>query len=122
MAKRTKKVGVTGKYGTRYGSSIRKIVKKFELQQRAKYVCPACGKSQVRRTASGIWGCKGCKVTFAGGAFEFATSVATTAKVTMNRLKKLKEELNNNTKEEEVKDTKEVKKEKKAKAPKAPKA
>lgn len=44
MAKRTKKVGVTGKYGTRYGSSIRKIVKKFALQQRAKYVCPACGK------------------------------------------------------------------------------
>ena len=44
MAKRTKKVGVTGKYGTRYGSSIRKIVKKFELQQHAKYVCPTCGK------------------------------------------------------------------------------
>ncbi len=44
MAKRTKKVGVTGKYGTRYGSTIRKIVKKFELQQRAKYVCPPCGK------------------------------------------------------------------------------
>lgn len=44
MAKRTKKVGVTGKYGTRYGSSIRKIVKKFALQQRAKYICPACGK------------------------------------------------------------------------------
>lgn len=44
MAKRTKKVGVTGKYGTRYGSAIRKIVKKFELQQHAKYVCPSCGK------------------------------------------------------------------------------
>ena len=51
-------------------------------------------QSQVRRDACGIWKCRGCKVTFAGGAFEFATSVATTAKVTMNRLKKLKEELN----------------------------
>jgi hypothetical protein len=44
MAKRTKKAGITGKYGTRYGGAIRRIVKKFELQQRAKYVCPACGK------------------------------------------------------------------------------
>jgi hypothetical protein len=44
MAKRTRKVGITGKYGTRYGSTIRKIVKKFELQQRAKYICPPCGK------------------------------------------------------------------------------
>lgn len=44
MAKRTKKVGVTGKYGTRYGGAIRKIVKKFEIQQHAKYLCPPCGK------------------------------------------------------------------------------
>lgn len=93
MAKRTKKVGVVGKYGTRYGSAIRKIVKKFELQQRAKYICPACGKPHVKRVACGIWKCRACKVTFAGGAFEFATSVATTAKVTMNRLKNLKAEL-----------------------------
>ncbi len=44
MAKRTKKVGIVGKYGTRYGSAIRKILKKFELQQHARYVCPQCGK------------------------------------------------------------------------------
>lgn len=47
MAKRTKKAGVTGKYGTRYGSAIRKIIKKFDLQQRARYVCPACGKVPI---------------------------------------------------------------------------
>ncbi len=47
MAKRTKKVGIVGKYGTRYGGAIRKIVKKFELQQHAKYVCPACGKVAI---------------------------------------------------------------------------
>ena len=44
MAKRTKKVGIVDKYGTRYGSAIRKILKKFELQQHARYVCPPCGK------------------------------------------------------------------------------
>ncbi len=44
MAKRTRKVGVTGKFGTRYGGAIRRIVKKFELQQRARYICPVCGK------------------------------------------------------------------------------
>jgi predicted RNA-binding Zn-ribbon protein involved in translation (DUF1610 family) len=48
MAKRTKKVGIVGKYGTRYGSAIRKIVKKFELQQHARYVCPPCGKVQIK--------------------------------------------------------------------------
>jgi large subunit ribosomal protein L37Ae len=44
MAKRTKKVGIVGKYGTRYGGALRKIIKKFELAQHAKYVCPPCGK------------------------------------------------------------------------------
>ena len=51
MAKRTKKVGVTGKYGTRYGASLRKQIKKMEVTQRAKYVCNFCGKnaSKVQR-------------------------------------------------------------------------
>jgi len=44
MAKRTKKVGICGKYGCRYGASIRKVVKKFEITQRAKYVSPFSGK------------------------------------------------------------------------------
>ena len=67
-------------------------------------------QQRIRRVAAGIWHCKGCKTTFAGGAYEFATSVATTAKVTMNRLKKIKEELANPVKEEEKKDKKKDKK------------
>ena len=44
MAKRTKKVGICGKYGTRYGAAQRKGIKKFEITQRATYTCSFCGK------------------------------------------------------------------------------
>lgn len=53
QAKRTKKVGIVGKYGTRYGASLRKMVKKIEISQHAKYTCSFCGK--VRRTGSYGW-------------------------------------------------------------------
>jgi Ribosomal L37ae protein family len=39
MTKRTKKVGCTGRYGTRYGASLRKQIKKMEVTQHAKYTC-----------------------------------------------------------------------------------
>jgi len=35
MAKRTVKVGITGKYGTRYGANLRKRVKKIEISKKA---------------------------------------------------------------------------------------
>lgn len=74
-------------------------------------------KTSVRRVACGIWRCKGCKITFAGGAFEFATSVATTAKATMNRLNKLKQEAEN-TVAEPKEEEKKAKKDKKDQQPK----
>ncbi|KAG6502383.1 hypothetical protein ZIOFF_042275 [Zingiber officinale] len=44
MTKRTKKAGIVGKYGTRYGASLRKQIKKMEVSQHAKYFCEFCGK------------------------------------------------------------------------------
>jgi large subunit ribosomal protein L37Ae len=46
MGRRTKKVGITGKYGTRYGASIRKVIKKMEVSQHSKYSCTFCGKDK----------------------------------------------------------------------------
>jgi len=54
MAKRTKKVGVVGKYGTRYGASLRKVVKKMEISQHARYNCQFCGKVSNGPRAS-VW-------------------------------------------------------------------
>merc|ERR1719401_783858 len=90
MAKHTKKVGITGKYGTRYGASLRKIVKKYEIQQRARYACSFCGKESVRRVAGGIWQCqsKTCNKTMAGGCWTLTTGAAATARATIARLKK----------------------------------
>jgi large subunit ribosomal protein L37Ae len=88
MERRTVKVGITGKYGTRYGAKLRKQAKAIEILQRTKYTCPFCGKNSIRRQAVGIWRCKACRRTCAGGAWEFATSAALTAKTTINRLKK----------------------------------
>ncbi|VUC26423.1 unnamed protein product [Clonostachys rosea] len=55
--------------GNSYGASLRKQVKKMEITQHAKYTCTFCGKVTVRRQAVGIWDCKSCKRTVAGGAY-----------------------------------------------------
>ena len=88
MENRTRKVGITGKYGTRYGQKLRKQVKAIEILQRTRSICPFCGKKSIKREAAGIWKCRGCRRAIAGGAWEFVTTAATTAKTTINRLKK----------------------------------
>eukprot|EP00127_Corallochytrium_limacisporum_P001917 Clim_evm72s88 gene=Clim_evmTU72s88 len=92
MAKRTRKVGIVGKYGTRYGSSLRKIVKKMEVTQHAKYTCSFCGKDALKRTVVGVWHCKGCRKTIAGGAWTPGTTAAATVRSTMRRLRELAEQ------------------------------
>ncbi|EJP70173.1 hypothetical protein LMH87_003911 [Akanthomyces muscarius] len=91
MTKRTKKVGVTGKYGTRYGASLRKQVKKMEVSQHAKYTCTFCGKVTVRRQSTGIWNCRSCKRTMAGGAYTVATPAAAAMRSTLRRLREIAE-------------------------------
>merc|ERR1739841_500777 len=91
MAKRTKKVGVVGKYGTRYGASLRKTVKKMEITQHAKYTCTFCGKDNMKRKAVGIWKCgtKNCGITVAGGAWNYSTTAAASVRSAIRRLREV---------------------------------
>lgn len=89
MGKRTKKVGIVGKYATRYGASLRKMVKKIEVSQHATYACPFCGKQALRRQVVGIWHCKKCTKVIAGGAWTPTTPAALTARHNIARLRKL---------------------------------
>ncbi|KAJ4797706.1 60S ribosomal protein L37a [Rhynchospora pubera] len=87
MTKRTKKSGIVGKYGTRYGASLRKQIKKMEVSQHAKYFCEFCGKFAVKRKSVGIWGCKDCGKVKAGGAYTLNTASAVTVRSTIRRLR-----------------------------------
>eukprot|EP01006_Ploeotia_vitrea_P024294 TRINITY_DN57077_c0_g2_i2.p2 TRINITY_DN57077_c0_g2~~TRINITY_DN57077_c0_g2_i2.p2 ORF type:complete len:106 (+),score=5.88 TRINITY_DN57077_c0_g2_i2:41-319(+) len=91
MTKRTQKVGIAGKFGTRYGANLRKRVKKLEISQHTRHYCGTCGKYDMRRKAVGIWYCKSCEKYWSGGAWSLSTTAATTARQTIRRLRELLE-------------------------------
>ena len=71
----TKKVGITGRYGARYGAVVRKRVKFIEEQMKGKKLkCPRCEtRGSIKRISTGIWHCKKCDATFTGGAYNIQT-------------------------------------------------
>ncbi len=71
---RTKKVGTTGRFGNKYGSRVRHMVAKIEANSRAQHVCPQCLRITLDRMSAGIWKCKKCNVTIAGGAYQPTTT------------------------------------------------
>ena len=75
MTRRTKKVGVAGRYGARYGVRIRKQITAVTVSKNQSYECPRCRHEAVKRVSTGIWKCRRCDLKFAGGAY--APHVAT---------------------------------------------
>ncbi len=69
----TKKVGTTGRFGNKYGSKVRHAVAKIEASSRAHHVCPQCLRTTLDRQSAGIWKCKKCNITIAGGAYSPVT-------------------------------------------------
>jgi large subunit ribosomal protein L37Ae len=68
---KTKKVGWTGRYGARYGSTVRKRVKLIMEKMKGRNIkCPRCETiGSVFRISTGIWHCRKCDAKFTGGAY-----------------------------------------------------
>lgn len=64
----------------RYGASIRKRADKIRRDKRSLYMCDMCGKNGVKRIGTGIWKCKHCGTTYAGGAYSMKTAAGAAAK------------------------------------------
>lgn len=80
MGKRTKKVGPTRGLGVRYGATVRKRYVKIVTEMKKKHKCPQCGLMRVKRVSVGVWKCRKCGFTFAGGAYTPTTKLGTLAK------------------------------------------
>lgn len=64
----------------RYGARIRKRYRKVRQEKAARYTCEMCGKEAVKRTGTGIWRCRHCNTTYAGGAYSMTTPAGTNAR------------------------------------------
>jgi large subunit ribosomal protein L37Ae len=65
----TKKVGAAGRFGPRYGKTIRERITKIEAKQRKKQICPYCKKAGVKRYSKAIWTCRKCGKKFASSTY-----------------------------------------------------
>jgi large subunit ribosomal protein L37Ae len=75
-----KKVGPTRGLGVRCGSTVRKRYIKVITELNRPHKCPQCGFVKVHRESVGVWKCKKCDYTFAGGAYTPVTKLGVVAK------------------------------------------
>ena len=89
----TKKVGITGRYGVRYGSRIRKRIQVIEEKMKVPHKCPRCESKVAKRISVGIWGCKRCGAEFTGGAYTLKTQPGVESKRISTRVQRELEEI-----------------------------
>ena len=69
MATKTKKARASGRFGARYGKTVRAKLSKVEAKQRKKQKCPFCSKIGIKRLSKGIWKCPRCDKKFASDVY-----------------------------------------------------
>ncbi len=72
-------------FSVRYGVSLRKRYLAVIADKKKRYKCDLCGKVSVKRASNGIWHCRHCNATFAGGAYTFKTTAGETVSRLLSR-------------------------------------
>jgi len=65
----TRKTGLAGGFGARYGTVTRRRYISIVTGLRSKHECPRCMFKTVKRWSVGVWHCRKCGYKFAGGAY-----------------------------------------------------
>lgn len=69
MPSKSKKSKASGRFGARYGKTVRANLVRIEDKQRVKQRCPFCKKMTAKRVSKGVWHCKKCGKKFASNVF-----------------------------------------------------
>jgi large subunit ribosomal protein L37Ae len=69
MTTKSKKTKSAGRFGARYGKTVKDRIVKIETNQRIKQKCPFCEKVGVKRISKGIWKCPKCERKFASNTY-----------------------------------------------------
>jgi large subunit ribosomal protein L37Ae len=71
----TRKTGLAGGFGARYGTVTRRRYISVVTGLRSKHECPRCMFKTVKRWSVGVWHCRKCGLKFAGGAYTPTTKL-----------------------------------------------
>lgn len=63
------------RWRTRGGATLRKRWTRVVSTLRRRHKCPKCSAKKVKRLSVGIWRCRKCGFTFAGGAYQPQTKL-----------------------------------------------
>ncbi len=75
-----KRHALTGGFAARYGTVTRRRYVAVVSGLRRRHECPKCRFRTVKRRSVGIWSCRKCGYSFAGGAYTPTTKLGEIAK------------------------------------------
>lgn len=67
---RKREPNIAARFKARYGATLRKRWNKVMIKKSTVYICPSCMRRSLIRVSVGIWRCRKCGHTVAGGAYQ----------------------------------------------------